>query len=214
MHTAQHLVRHCFSSDLALGRTFILVTHHIALCLPVASYLIELDKGTVMYQGTIPELEENGHLFQIIKNEDEPFSSFDRPTEETLDGDDATTSTLAQRPVPTTDGKLVEAEARAEGRVSLHSYVTYIKASGILGLSLTIIFSMLIRGINIGNQVNHFPRAQAVSLFNLIILCRSFSFLPGLKLMKKSIRASISLTTKYHFRGMTYRRPKLTLSRG
>ncbi|KJA28401.1 hypothetical protein HYPSUDRAFT_62031 [Hypholoma sublateritium FD-334 SS-4] len=150
MHTAQHLVSNCFSGDLALGRTIVLVTHHISLCLPIASYLVELQKGTILYQGTIPELEEKGHLSHFIKTEDEPFPSPDSPPETLLDGDNKLAPPLRREPA--NDGKLVEAEARAEGRVSLRSYVTYIKASGIFAWSLTLAIMTLIRGINIGNQ--------------------------------------------------------------
>ena len=52
-----------------------------------------------------------------------------------------------------TDGKLVEAEARAEGRVSMHSYLTYIRASGVFCSILTLWLLIQIRVINIGVQV-------------------------------------------------------------
>ena len=50
-------------------------------------------------------------------------------------------------------GKLVEAEARAEGRVSLKSYWTYIKAAGLWAWVMTFVLLVLIRVINVGNQV-------------------------------------------------------------
>ena len=43
MHTAQHLLRHALSGPLAKDRTIVLVTHHITLCLPAATYLLELN---------------------------------------------------------------------------------------------------------------------------------------------------------------------------
>ena len=164
MHTAQHLVSHCLSGDLALGRTIVLVTHHISLCLPYASYLVELQKGAILYQGNISELEEKGHLSHVIKTEDELFPSTDSPPETLLHAHNE--SAPPQRREPTTDGKLVEAEARAEGRVSLRSYVTYIKASGVIAWSLTLAIMTLIRAINIGNQVN---KLFAISLFRCLI---------------------------------------------
>jgi hypothetical protein len=50
-------------------------------------------------------------------------------------------------------GKLIEVEARAEGRVSWLTYVTYIRAAGTISWILTILLMLLIRAINIGNQV-------------------------------------------------------------
>jgi len=54
------------------------------------------------------------------------------------------------------NGKLVEAEARAEGRVSLKSYWTYIRAAGLWAWVFTFVLLVLIRVINIGNQVSLF----------------------------------------------------------
>lgn len=154
MHTAQHLVSNCLSGDLALGRTIILVTHHITLCLPIASYLVELEKGKTLYQGTIPELEEKGHLSKVITTEEEPFPAPESPVQRQRPLHGGNSSAPSQRRESTSDGKLIEAEARAEGRVSLRSYVTYIRASGIFPWCLTIAILIFIRGINIGNQVS------------------------------------------------------------
>jgi len=159
MHTAQHLVSRCFSGDLARGRTIILVTHHITLCLPIAQYLLELEHGKIKHQGTIPELDERGLLLKVIESEEEPFLETQSSDQETLN--DEVDDTVIKHPPPGLhrqpgDGKLIEVEARAEGRVSLRSYVTYIRAAGIYCWFLTLAIMMLIRAINIGNQVSSY----------------------------------------------------------
>jgi ABC-type multidrug transport system ATPase subunit len=156
MHTAQHLVRHALTGPLAKDRTILLVTHHISLCLPHASYLIELSKGKVAHQGTVQELRDQGVLQQVVDAEDiveeEPENISDTPaTENEADLVDSKANGKPSRQL--TDGKLVEAEARAEGRVSLHSYLTYIRASGVLCSVLTLWLLIQIRLINIGVQV-------------------------------------------------------------
>ncbi|KAF8808123.1 pleiotropic drug resistance ABC transporter [Phlegmacium glaucopus] len=154
MHTAQHLVSKCLIGDLARGRTIILVTHHIAMCLPAASYLLELEKGTILHQGTIPELEERGLLMKVMETEEEPFSNPPSQDQKTFnEADILEDGTVQRQQRQLSDGKLVEAEARAEGRISARSYVTYIRAAGLFAWFLTIVLLFVIRAINIGNQV-------------------------------------------------------------
>ena len=155
MHTAQHLVSKCLTGDLARGRTIILVTHHIAVCLPAASYLLEIDKGTILHQGTIPELEERGLLVKVMEAQEEPFSDPQPLNQKTFnEADILEDDTVEPQKRQASDGKLIEAEARAEGRVSLRSYVTYIRAAGLSAWFLTIVLLLVIRAINIGNQAS------------------------------------------------------------
>jgi len=154
MHTVQHLVNKCLTGDLARGRTIIVVTHHIAICLPAAFYLLELDKGTILQQGTIPELKERGLLIKVMKAEEEPF--FDPPSQEPKtfnEADILEDGTVRHQQRQLSDGKLIEAEARAEGRVSARSYITYIRAAGLFAWFLTIVLLLVIQAINVGNQV-------------------------------------------------------------
>jgi len=150
MHTAQHLVSSCLTGDLARGRTIILVTHHLSLCLPAASHLVELDHGKILYHGTIPELEERGLLQRAIDLTEEEIQSPTKAQFLNLDGDQPG-SFNANRQRDT--GKLIEAEARAEGNVSFRSYLTYIRAAGVFAWILTLSVTLLTRAINIGNQV-------------------------------------------------------------
>lgn len=152
MHTAQHLAKYALSEKLAHNRTIILVAHHISLCLPIAGYLVELSKGAIIRQGSVQELESQGQLKKLVENED--------VVEEVLPGAESTTLVNEAdigNGQPTSQkkstGKLVDAEARAEGRVALGTYLTYIKATGTWSWVLMLSFMVLSRIIDIGNQV-------------------------------------------------------------
>ena len=157
MHTAQHLVHKCLTGDLARGRTIVLVTHHVTTCLSAASYLLEIDKGRVLHQGTIPELEEQGLLVKVLEAEEQPF--YDPPPLDQKifkEADISPDGTVQPQTRQLSDGKLIEAEARAEGRVSIRSYVTYIRAAGLPAWIFTIVLMLVIRTINIVSQVNRY----------------------------------------------------------
>ncbi|KAJ6621075.1 pleiotropic drug resistance ABC transporter [Mycena sp. CBHHK59/15] len=141
MHTAQHIVANCLRGTFAQDRTIILVTHHISLCLPIAHYLVELAQGKVLRQGTkVVEMEDQGfeaevEVVDVVENE-----------ADSLPEAEVTKRILS-------DGKLIQAESRAEGRVSWRTYLTYMRAAGLSSWILTLALMLLIRLINIGNQV-------------------------------------------------------------
>ncbi|KAG7452254.1 P-loop containing nucleoside triphosphate hydrolase protein [Guyanagaster necrorhizus] len=158
MHTAQHLVHNCLSGNLVEGRTIILVTHHISLCLPITSHIIELSHGKVFQQGSVQELEERGVLHKVIDMEDQPFVSDDNlessATTVVNEADEVNKDPGPRKTLlKSGNGKLIQAEARAKGRVSMKTYLTYIRAAGIISWILTVFLMLLIRFINIGNQV-------------------------------------------------------------
>ncbi|KAJ7675323.1 P-loop containing nucleoside triphosphate hydrolase protein [Mycena rosella] len=154
MHTAQHIVANCLTGFFARDRTIILVTHHISLCLPIANYLVELVEGRVLRQGTIKSFEESGILQKVVETEDQGFPEQQEDVAVSVDNE-ADLAAEAIEPVKRVrgDGKLIEAEARAEGRVSWRTYLTYIRAAGVSSWILTLVLMLLIRLINIGNQV-------------------------------------------------------------
>ena len=182
MHTAQHIVKNALSGPLASDRTIILVTHHISLCLPIASYLLELAGGRVIRHGTVQELQEKNLLQKIVETEDVPVEEL-KPEEaekslpNEADGAEVVVPDKRQR----SDGKLVEAEARAEGRVSMRSYMTYLRAAGFIASFLTILLLIQLRLINIGVQVCGHSLLQCVSKLSV----PSSIWLVGVKPTKK-----------------------------
>jgi hypothetical protein len=180
MHTAQHLVS-ALSGPLCKGRTIILVTHHISLCLPISSFLVELFQGSVRRFGSIEELRKGGYLKEVIEREDlvpdayKPVHEFPSASSKTIPKPESESDLFVETP-PELDvtpspnnehkkGKLIEAEKRAEGRVSYLTYWTYIRAAGVWTWMVTVFLMIFIRLITVVNQV-----CAAISGFHVLIL--------------------------------------------
>ncbi|KAJ1746171.1 hypothetical protein LPJ69_006571, partial [Coemansia sp. RSA 1752] len=60
-HTGRHILHKCLLNNNALmsGRTCVLVTHHMALCLPHADYVVTMQNGQIDFQGTPEEALTN-----------------------------------------------------------------------------------------------------------------------------------------------------------
>ncbi|EXJ81324.1 hypothetical protein A1O3_07614 [Capronia epimyces CBS 606.96] len=65
-HVGRHLFEEALTGDLGQGRTRILVTHHVALCLPKTSYSVLLSNGRVEEAGKTEELSHTGKLESIL----------------------------------------------------------------------------------------------------------------------------------------------------
>ena len=61
-HTAKHIFEHCIMGPLMLGRTCILVTHNIALCVPPSHHVVVLQNGKISTQGSPDEVLASGAL--------------------------------------------------------------------------------------------------------------------------------------------------------
>ena len=61
-HTAKHIFEHCITGPLMLGRTCILVTHNIALCVPPSDYVVALLNGKIAAQGSPDDVLASGAL--------------------------------------------------------------------------------------------------------------------------------------------------------
>ncbi|KIY50417.1 hypothetical protein FISHEDRAFT_64655 [Fistulina hepatica ATCC 64428] len=152
MHTSRHLVNHCLTGKLAHDRTIILVTHHVDLCLPFASYIIELAHGQVVRHGEVanfPTKNMNAIIVESGPDDDKGPAVEDEVLVNEADGTD---EPVTKRPVQPANGRLIEAEARAEGRVSFRTYLTYFRAAGFGSGVLTVVLMIFIRFINIINQ--------------------------------------------------------------
>ncbi|KAF8641091.1 hypothetical protein AX17_000734 [Amanita inopinata Kibby_2008] len=151
MHTAQHLADNCLRGLLVRDRTIILVTHHIGLCHPIASYFVELEHGRLARQGPTSQDFLDGHLPQNVNTGN--HKEVTREEFETVENEADVLRNGKDQVKKRGDGKLIEAEARAKGQVSWRTYYTYIRAAGFYCWLFTLILLVLIRLINIGNQV-------------------------------------------------------------
>ncbi|KAI1083138.1 canalicular multispecific organic anion transporter 1 [Whalleya microplaca] len=115
-NTAESIVRKLFRGSLVEGRTIILVTHRVDLCVSLADQMVEISDG----HARVLEPEEIPREIDILSQEQDS---------------DNTTSQEDQRRVVTTEqasdslpDKFVEDEHRASGGVVARVYWTYIKA--------------------------------------------------------------------------------------
>ena len=129
------------------GRTVILVSHHLQLCAPGASYITALDNGRVLFEGSKEVFYSSGIMKTLIQSTESSGEMFDEEKvtseegEETalaeeLDQSSETSSTVA----PSTPAfikvnkkparKLMEEEQRAVGRIARPVWETYIRACG------------------------------------------------------------------------------------
>lgn len=68
-HVGRHLFEEALTGELGRGRTRILVTHHVALCLPKTNYSVLLGDGTVLEAGFTEELRRTGRLKNILAHD-------------------------------------------------------------------------------------------------------------------------------------------------
>ncbi|KAL8794859.1 MAG: hypothetical protein Q9195_002571 [Heterodermia aff. obscurata] len=61
-HTAKHIFEQCIMGPLMLGRTCILVTHNVALCVPFSQHIVILANGKVALQGPPDDVISSGLL--------------------------------------------------------------------------------------------------------------------------------------------------------
>ncbi|EFQ99803.1 canalicular multispecific organic anion transporter 1 [Nannizzia gypsea CBS 118893] len=144
-HTGRHLHVHALTGELSVGRTRILVTHHVGLCLPQADYAVHLEHGVIKYAGTPAELQRTGNLSEILAEEDIkeaaitpslPKALHEPPSEERS----ATAQDGSQRPMKEPPKKFQQEEGREIGAVKLINYVKYLQNGGGLSFWTVVMF--------------------------------------------------------------------------
>ena len=126
------------------GRTVILVSHHLQLCAPGASYIAALDNGRVLFEGSKEIFYSSGIMKTLVQSSgemnDEEKVTLEKGEEtvlaEELDAPSETSSTVASS-IPASikankkpARKLMEEEKRAVGRIARAVWETYIRACG------------------------------------------------------------------------------------
>jgi len=145
-HVGRHLFDEALTGDLGKGRTRILVTHHVALCLPKTAYSVHLGEGTVEHAGFVTDLKRTGSLADILKRENELQGEEEMEVEAVLqvEGVQGVQNLLHKRSeqfVKVDDSELnkmanalprkfTEEEQRETGSIKLGVYKEYFKTSG------------------------------------------------------------------------------------
>jgi len=68
-HVGRQLFENALTGDICKGRTRILVTHHVALCLPRTKYIVLLENGRALHAGKVDDLRVQGHLNDILAHD-------------------------------------------------------------------------------------------------------------------------------------------------
>ncbi|KAL4244437.1 ATP-binding cassette transporter C [Abortiporus biennis] len=157
-HTARHLFYECLKGDLLRGRTIILVSHHVQLCIPGAQYIVALDNGRVQFEGNRQSFQNSEVLEALIHSnaadasddkeqtkvhtvEEIEIKGDERPNGDQDDNNNQESNVKAEKKAPR---KLVEEEARVVGNISKDVWFMYFKAyGGVLYWLVCITFAVL-----------------------------------------------------------------------
>ncbi|KAJ5482896.1 hypothetical protein N7539_006342 [Penicillium diatomitis] len=140
VHTAQHLYEHALTGSLAVGRTRILATHHIGICLPQTERIVHLEGGAVGFTGVATQLHASGMLDSLLRSckmDEEPDGKGDYTLK---DMPSFALEHLAESSQPTaspgeqfngqTPRTFLQKERGKTDKSSLQLFIQYITASG------------------------------------------------------------------------------------
>jgi ABC-type bacteriocin/lantibiotic exporter with double-glycine peptidase domain len=160
-HVGRQLFEDALTGELGVGRTRILVTHHVGLCLPKTKYTVLLAEGTVMHAGMVEDLKRSGSLDEILKLEQNEQNDHETDVEDEANDENALgaglSKVMSRRSVASarideggldTKGKEVpkkftEDEQRDTGTIKLAIYKQYFAESGGLVFWLPVFFGYL-----------------------------------------------------------------------
>ncbi|KAI9752146.1 MAG: hypothetical protein M4579_005746 [Chaenotheca gracillima] len=140
-HVGRHLLEKALVGELGRGRTRLLVTHHVGLCLPYAQYSVLLNNGIVEHAGTIDELKRTGSLSDIL---DQEISGPSGETESLEDVDPEADDHAVSGKILSEPKKFVEDEKKEKGMVKLDIYKTYFKSTGGFWFCLAVMLCFLV----------------------------------------------------------------------
>ncbi|EKD13485.1 uncharacterized protein L3040_008648 [Drepanopeziza brunnea f. sp. 'multigermtubi'] len=141
-HTAKWIFNNCIRGPLMHGRTCILVTHNLALCVPRSRRVILLDNGKIEIQGSSEDVIASGKLgdeiFKSRSSSVEPSkmpsrvpSSIGNESGDTLIGEiEAANGDGDRRLSAKKDVKDVMQEKKAEGGVKWPVLILYLRSMG------------------------------------------------------------------------------------
>ena len=160
-NVGRQLFEEALTGELGRGRTRILVTHHVALCMPRTKYTVLLGDGGLLHAGTVEQLRETGGLEAILAQDIEEQQNTDEAqTRSALEVDDGrglqdVTSRLSNRSRRRSSAakhdagpeqiqvpkKFTEDEKREQGAIKYKIYAEYVRASGGLRYWLLILLA-------------------------------------------------------------------------
>ena len=141
-HTAKHIFEHCIMGPLMLGRTCILVTHNIALCVPRSHHVVALLNGKISAQGSPDEVLASGALGdELLKSRPGSKGGSQIPSRNlsALDLDDKAKKDTNGR-MPEANGHLnggpMEPESKSKSKAENANIRTEAKATGSVNIKV------------------------------------------------------------------------------
>lgn len=129
-HVGREIYEKALMGELAKGRTRVLVTHHVSLCLPRARYAVRMtNRGTIDFAGLVSDLKKRDdfeHILHAEEKEDGDHAQLNGTKQDDPTAQDATT-TAEEVKKPK---RLVEDEKREVGKVKKAVYTAYLTATG------------------------------------------------------------------------------------
>ena len=153
-HVGRDIYENALMGELSAGRTRILATHHVSLCLPRAEYAVKLSaRGTLEFAGSVKELQETEGFEDIVKPEEASEEDED-PEENPLNEADPKPNGAPNATEDTKKPKkLVEDEKRETGNVKKVVYAAYLKATGGVPFWVCVlIFYMIAQALILGRS--------------------------------------------------------------
>ncbi|KAJ7596755.1 P-loop containing nucleoside triphosphate hydrolase protein [Mycena floridula] len=119
VHTAKWVVEKCLQGDLMKGRTIILVSHHVALTLPIAGFVVSLGSdGRVVSQGPVEKtLADDRSLEAQLLSDKQALEKLEEVVHE-------------PKEPAVVSGKIIVEEEVAEGKVGWPAIQLYLSALG------------------------------------------------------------------------------------
>ncbi|KAJ3075135.1 hypothetical protein HDU98_009089 [Podochytrium sp. JEL0797] len=146
--TARKLVRDAVGGELVKGRTVVLVTHAVALVLPVAGFVVVMKAGEVVASGSAGEVAKNPEVVDVHERMlvgDGERGVKKRCVSKMPSAVDVTTKQ--------TDVLLVQKETMASGNVGVKVYGAYLKSAGGFWFGMLFFASFwLTIGVQFGND--------------------------------------------------------------
>ncbi|KAH8913704.1 hypothetical protein BT69DRAFT_122530 [Atractiella rhizophila] len=151
-HVGAHIFK-AFSSHLFKGRTVILVTHAVDLCLPAASFMITMSEGRIILAENVSQIsspqEASAELQKIIESEEAIQEAMDQKG----DTSDAVEQAAEGETAVKKASKLIDEETKMEGSISWAVYKSYIQSAGYWMWVVVIVAYAISRGSDILQQV-------------------------------------------------------------
>ena len=129
--TSQHIIKHCFKSNLVSGRTIVIASHAVEALAPVAHKAIFLEDSQVVWQGRGQDLLSTTYMAHLGTPTDTASGSGEVPAEVIKVKNSGNSGTFVlQDCTIKTPRQLVLDEVQGQGGVQIEHWKNVIKDSG------------------------------------------------------------------------------------